>query len=179
MTPEQLQQMSKEQEVILANINIEKCKDIKETIENEHAKYVLKKQIVPYTKWYLEDVQNVNNTIELCIGDQIEHVDLEQSFSIKNEYKGTIRSTVMEMGPKYIKISTPEPFNLLIGENHKIFAINKPLYEKEFDVNVAIIEMLQQQLDKKPGITFEQVKTFLITSICVISLLIFFGIMLF
>lgn len=121
---------TKTQEQELQTANIEFCKGIKKSNEDNYAKYVLKKEIVPITRWYVENIET-KNQINLDLGDRLEHIELEQSFDFKNNYVGTIRSIVVELGPKHIKLATPEKYFYLMGENNKIFEIYKPLSKFE------------------------------------------------
>lgn len=179
MTPEELQKFTKqqeEQEKILSKFDSEKCKLLKNHLEDENALYVLKKEIIPFTRWYFENIKDSTIQIELCIGDAIDHIELEQSFTFNNEYKGTIRSTVIEITPKYVKLMTPEQYGYLITEGCKVFTIIKPIYEKEFDIQERMVALMENQNRK---LTFDQIKTLLIIALSFISILIFIIIMLF
>jgi hypothetical protein len=180
MTPEELKQFEERQaaqEKMLSQFDSEKCKAEQKRLENENALYVLKKEIIPFTRWYFENIKDSTIQIDLCVGDAIDHIELEQSFSFDNVYKGTIRSTIVEISPKYIKVATPEKFSYLITEGTKVFTIFKPLYEKEFDVQERMMALLEGQNSKK--LTFDQKKTLLIIILSIVSILIFGGIMLF
>jgi len=176
MTPEELQKFQErqaEQEKMLSQFNREKCEIEQKRLENENALYILRKEIVPCTRWYFENIKDSTIQIDLCIGDAIEHIELEQSFTFKNEYKGTIRSTVVEINPKYVKLMTPDGFGYLITEGCKVFTIIKPIYEKEFDVQERMVALMEKKL------SFPQIVTLLIITLSFISILIFSGIMLF
>lgn len=148
MTPQELEQLSEEQKTKFSKVNIDECKGIKAHVESEHAAFVVRKQITPFTRWYLENLKD-NSQINLEVGDQLELIDLEQSFSLSNEYKGTTRNTILEMGAKFIKLKTPDPHALLISEDAKIFAINKPLYKGEFNAAEEMMRLLQQETATK------------------------------
>lgn len=179
MTPEEIQKFEERQaaqEKMISQFDEEKCKAEQKRLENENALYVLKKQIIPYTQWYFENIKDSTILIDLAIGDAIDHIELEQSFSFTNEYKGTIRSTIVEISPKYIKVATPEKFNYLMTEGAKVMTIIKPLYEKEFDVQERLMAILEE---KRKPLTFAQIVTLLITVLSIISISIFCGIVLF
>lgn len=108
--------------------NLETCKEIKKSTENEHAKYTLRKDTIPVTRWYLQDKEG--NEINLDIGDGLDVIELEQCFDLQNNYLGTIRATVAELEPKNIKLSTPGKFFYLIGVGHKVFDFHKLQDEK-------------------------------------------------
>lgn len=118
-----------EEEIKEISTNVELCKQIKITNERLYAKYTLKKDIVPVTRWYLVDQEN--KQINIDVGDRIDYIDLEQSFDFKNNYLGTIRGIVADLEPKYLKLATPEKYYYLMGENNKIFGIYKPLDSSE------------------------------------------------
>lgn len=183
MTPEELQKFQErqaEQEKMLSQFDSEKCISLKNHLEETHALYVLKKEIVPFTRWYFENIKDSTIQIDLCIGDAIEHIELEQSFTFKNEYKGTIRSTVVEVNPKYVKLMTPDGFGYLITEGCKVFTIIKPIYEKEFDVQERMVALMENQnANKREPLNFGQIVTLLVITLSFISILIFSGIMLF
>lgn len=120
-----IQQVAQEERTNSENISF--CKGIKQNTEDLYAKYTLKKEIIPITRWYLEDKDG--NQINLCIGDQIEYIDLEQSFDFKNNYVGTIRGVIADLEPKYIKLATPIKYYYLMGEGNKVFEIYRPLIE--------------------------------------------------
>lgn len=178
MTPEEIEKFEERQaaqEKMVSQFDAEKCKAEQKRLENENALYVLKKEIIPYTRWYFENIKDSTIQIDLNIGDAIDHIELEQSFTFDNVYKGTIRSTVVEISPKYVKLATPEKFSYLITEGAKVFTIIKPIYEKEFDIQERMMDLLENQ--HKP-LTFSQIKTLLIITLCIISLSIFGGFML-
>lgn len=183
MTPEEIKKFEEkqlEQEKALSEFDSEKCKAEQKRLENENALYILRKEIIPYTRWYFQNIKDSTIQIDLSIGDAIDHIELEQSFSFKNEYKGTIRSTVIEITPKYVKVMTPEQYGYLITEGCKAFTIIKPLYEKEFDVQERMIALMENQnANKSVPLTFDQIKTLLIIVLSIISILIFGSIVLF
>lgn len=179
MTPEEVKKFEERQvaqDKMLSQFDANKCIAIQKDLEDKYALYVLKKELVPFTRWYFENIKDSTIQIEINNGDSIEHIELEQSFSFTNEYKGTIRSTVTEISPKYIKLATPEKFSYLITEGAKVFTIVKPLYEKEFDVQERLMAILEE---KRKPLTFDQIKTLLIITLSIISISIFCGIVLF
>jgi len=179
MTPEEIQKFEERQaaqEKMISQFDAEKCISIQKDLEEKYALYILKKELVPFTRWYFENIKDSTIQIDLCNGDSIEHIELEQSFSFTNEYKGTIRSTITEISPKYIKLATPEKFNYLMTEGAKVMTIIKPLYEKEFDVQERLMAILEE---KRKPLTFAQIITLLITVLSIISISIFCGIVLF
>lgn len=183
MTPEEIKKFEEkqlEQERALSEFDSEKCISLKNHLEETHALYVLRKEIIPFTRWYFENIKDSTIQIDLVIGDSIEHIELEQSFSFKNEYKGTIRSTIIEISPSYIKLMTPDRTNYLITEGCKAFTIIKPIYEKEFDVQERMIALMENQNAKKSEpLTFDQIKTLVIIVLSIISILIFGSMMVF
>lgn len=173
MTPEEIKKFEERQaaqEKMVSQFDSEKCKAEQKRLENENALYILRKEIIPYTRWYFENIKDSTIQIDLCIGDAIDHIELEQSFTFDNVYKGTIRSTIVEISPKYVKLATPEKFSYLIAEGAKVFTIIKPLYEKEFDVQERMMLLLENQ--RKP-LTFDQIRTLLIIVLSIISISIF------
>ncbi len=132
MITDEIENSIKQQEDLYSKANVKLCEQIKYENEEKYASFILRKEIIPYTKWFLEDLKDSAKKIELNVGDQILIIDLEQSFSIDNIFHGTTRNRIIELGSKAITVVTPNSYNLLIGEGYKVFAINKPLYENEF-----------------------------------------------
>lgn len=130
MTLQEPEKLSENQNSTVS-VDIEKCKLEKIRLDNENAQFVLKKQILPVTKWYLENLKD-SSTIDVEVGNQIELIDLEQSFELDSSYKGSTRNTVLEIEPKFVKLRTPASSNLLISEGSKILGFNKPIYKGEF-----------------------------------------------
>ena len=61
MTPEEIQKFEERQaaqEKMISQFDEEKCKAEQKRLENENALYVLKKQIIPYTRWYFENIKD-------------------------------------------------------------------------------------------------------------------------
>ena len=148
MTPQELDKLTEEQKSDISTSDIDKCKQIKTKIENDDARFIVKKQVVPITRWYLENIKD-SSEITLDIGDQIELIDLEQSFSRDNVYKGTTRNVVCELSANYIKLKTPDPHALLITEGVKVFAVNKPLYKNEFNATEALMNLIREETKMK------------------------------
>lgn len=148
MTPQELDQLTKEQNSDISTSDIDKCKQIKTKIENDDARFVVKKQVVPCTRWYLENLKD-SSEVNIDIGDQIELIDLEQSFSRDNAYKGTTRNVVLELGANFIKLKTPDPHALLITEGVKVFSHNKPLYKNEFNATEELMNLIREETKMK------------------------------
>lgn len=179
MTPEDLKNITDkqiEQEKLSILFDEKKCKAHQKDLEEKYAKYILKKEVVPVTRWYFEDIKDSTIQIELKVGDAIQHIELEQSFSFDNVYKGSIQSTIVELSPKYVKVATPEKYYYLITEGAKVFSVFSPLYDKEFDVQERMMRLLEKQ---RSPLTFSQIKTLLIIALSIISISIFCGIVLF
>lgn len=124
MIPDNLMQQTENQEKELISFNIELCEKVKKSTEDQFAEFILKKDIYPVTRWYIVDKED--REINLDVGDRIDHIELAQCFNLKNKYLGTIRSIIVELGPKHIKLATPEKYYYLMGEGNKIFGIYKP-----------------------------------------------------
>ena len=148
MTPQELDKLTEEQKSDTSTSDIEKCKQLKTKIENDGARFVVKKQVVPFTRWYLENLKDSSEII-IDIGDQIELIDLEQSFSRDNVYRGTTRNVVLELGANFIKLKTPDPHALLITEGVKVFTLNKPLYKNEFNPTEALMNLIREETKMK------------------------------
>jgi hypothetical protein len=148
MTPQELDKLIEEQKSDTSTSGIEKCKQLKAKIENDDARFIVKKQIVPFTRWYLENLKDASE-INIDIGDQIELIDLEQSFSHDNIYKGTTRNVVLELGANFIKLKTPDPHALLITEGVKVFTVNKPLYKNEFNATEELMNLIREETKMK------------------------------
>lgn len=148
MTPQELDKLTEEQKSDISTSDIDKCKQIKTKIENDDARFVVKKQVIPYTRWYLKNLKD-SSEINIDIGDQIELIDLEQSFSRDNVYKGTTRNVVLELGANFIKLKTPDPHALLITEGVKVFSHNKPLYKNEFNATEELMNLIREETKMK------------------------------
>lgn len=119
---------AKKQEQELISFDIELCEKTKKSVEEQYAPFTLCKDILPVTRWYLLNEKGYQ--IDICPGDSLDIVEIEQCFDLKNNYRGTIRSTVTDLGPKHIRLLTPEKFFYLMGEGNKVFGIYKPLIEQ-------------------------------------------------
>ena len=148
MTFQEPEKLLENQNPAVSVVDIEKCKLEKIRLDNENAKFVLKKQMLPITKWYLENLKD-GSTIDVEVGDQIELIDLEQSFEVNSSYKGSTRNTVLEIGPKFVRLLTPDSLALLISENSKILGINKPLYKGEFSPIEQVMRLLHDETASK------------------------------
>lgn len=148
MTFQEPEKLLENQNPAVSVVDIEKCKLEKIRLDDENAKFVLKKQMLPITKWYLENLKD-GSTIDVEVGDQIELIDLEQSFEVNSSYKGSTRNTVLEIGPKFVRLLTPDSLALLISENSKILGINKPLYKGEFSPIEQVMRLLHDETASK------------------------------
>ena len=171
MTPQELDKLTEEQKSDTSMSDIEKCKQIKTKIENDDARFIVKKQIVPCTRWYLENLKD-SSEINIDIGDQIELIDLEQSFSRDNAYKGTTRNVVLELGANFIKVKTPDPHALLITEGVKVFSHNKPLYENEFNATEELMNYIREETKMKNENTKRLTSTIGWTVVALIALIV-------
>lgn len=118
---------TKKQEKELSSFDLELCTKTKKSVEDQYAPFTLCKDILPVTRWYL--VNKKGYQIDICLGDSLDIVEIEQCFDLKNNYRGTIRTIVADLGPKQIRLLTPEKNYYLMGEGNKIFGIYKPLTE--------------------------------------------------
>ena len=170
MTPEELILNTETQILTPITVDTEKCKRIKNHIEGEHAPYILSKDIVPVTRWFLKNIKT-DIEYDLSIGDQLEYVDLEQSFDYKNNYKGSIRATIVDLEPKHLKVATPQKTFYLMGTGTKILGYHKPLHQMEIDPTLQLVSILKEQNSKK--LTFTQLKSLIILIGLISSILIF------
>lgn len=99
---------------------------------HKEAKWVISKTDTEERAWILKNTETSEWTF-INIGDTLEIITIEESFDIKANYKGSIKTTVVDLSNKeMIRVRLPNTKGHLICENDKVFSILKPLtYEKE------------------------------------------------
>ena len=107
------------------------CKKIIDERQKE-AKWVITKSDTEERAWILKNIETEEWTF-ISVGDTLEIITIEECFDIKANYKGSVKTTVVDLSNKdMIRVRLPNTNGHMLCENDIVFSVSKPLiFEKE------------------------------------------------